>query len=205
MQTDPTNSYAFVPHIAGNGPNQIWQFKFDENTGNITPNSPAIVELEEFLGPRHFCFHPSLDVLYFSNEQGCSVSAYALDSDAGTLSAVQTVSTVPEGFSGRNTCSQIQFSPSGQFLYVPNRGHNSIAGFSVDASGQLTPIGQVSTEAVPSAFSLDPQGRFIYAAGSETGNLASYRINGDTGELTPLETYAVGQRPMNVLIANIGG
>ena len=79
MQTDPTNRYAFVPHIAGNGPNQVWQFHFDEDTGQITPNSPAIVEPEEFLGPRHFCFHPSLDVLYFSNEQGCSVSGYRLD------------------------------------------------------------------------------------------------------------------------------
>jgi 6-phosphogluconolactonase len=144
-------------------------------------------------------------VVYFSNEQGCSVSAYTLG-DAGTLSAVQTVSTLPEGFSGRNTCSQIQVSGNGQFLYVPNRGHNSIAGFSVDAAnGQLTPIGHVATEAVPSAFSLDPQGKFVYAAGSETGNLASYEINGSTGELTPMQTYAVGARPMGVLITNLGG
>jgi len=78
MQTDSTNSYAFVPHIAGNGPNAIFQFKFDENTGHLTPNSPAKVEPEEFLGPRHFCFHPSLDVLYFSNEQDCSVTGYRL-------------------------------------------------------------------------------------------------------------------------------
>ena len=103
MQTDPTNRYAFVPHIAGNGPNQVWQFHFDEETGHITPNSPAIVEPEEFLGPRHFCFHPSLDVLYFSNEQGCSVSGYLLDAGAGTLSLFQTVTTLPpEGFAERN-------------------------------------------------------------------------------------------------------
>ncbi len=96
-------------------------------------------------------------------------------------------------------------SPSGKFLYVPNRGHNSIAGFSVDAStGRLTAIGQVSTEAVPSAFSLDPEGSFLFAAGSASGRLASYRINADTGELTPLETYAVGQRPMWVLVTRLG-
>ena len=122
MQTDPTNSYAFVPHIAGNGPNQIWQFKFDENTGQITPNSPSIVEPKEFLGPRHFCFHPSLDVLYFSNEQGCSVSGYRLDAVAGTLSIFQTITTLPpEGFAERNTCSQIQITGAGRFLYAPNR------------------------------------------------------------------------------------
>jgi 6-phosphogluconolactonase len=204
MQTDPTNSYAFVPHIAGNGPNAVFQFRFDENTGHITPNSPARVELEEFLGPRHFCFHPSLDVLYFSDEQGCSVTGYRLDASAGTLSAFQTITTLPEGFTGRNTTSQIQISSSGKFLYIPNRGHNSIAAFSVDDTGRLTAVDRVSTEVVPSAFSIDPEGKFLFAAGSESGRLASYRINGDTGELTPLETYSVGNRPMWVLITNLG-
>ena len=218
IQTDPSNKFAFVPHIArlndsvmqppgdALGPNAIFQFRFDKNTGRLTPNSPLKVEPEEFLGPRHYCFHPNLDVVYFSDEQGCSVTGYRLDSTAGTLSAFQTITTLPEGYSGRNTCSQIQISPSGKFLYAPNRGHNSIAGFSVDASsGRLTAIGQISTEAVPSAFSLDPEGNFLFAAGSESGRLASYRVNADTGELTPLETYSVGKRPMGVLMTSLGG
>jgi 6-phosphogluconolactonase len=216
MQTDRSNRFAFVPHIArlsdnvleppGNaiGPNVIYQFRFDEASGRLTPNSPLKVEQDGNLGPRHLCFHPTLDVVYFSNEQGSSVTAYHLDTSAGTLSAFQTASTLPEGFGGRNTCSQIQFSPSGDFLYVPNRGHNSIAAFSVDSSGRLTPVGQVSTEPVPSAFSLDPSGKFVFAAGSATGLLASYRINQDSGELTPLETYAVGDRPMWVLTTTLG-
>ena len=178
----------------------------DEDTGHLTPNSPLKVEQGEFLGPRHFCFHPTLDILYFSNEQGSSVSVYSLDTTAGTLSTIQTIGTLPEGHTGRNTCSQIQISPSGKFLYVPNRGHNSVAGFSVDATtGRLTGIGQVSTEAVPSAFSLDPESKFVFAAGSESGRLASYRVNADTGELTPLETVTVGQRPMGVLITGLNG
>lgn len=206
MQTDPSNRFAFVPHIAGNGPNAIFQFMFDENTGHITPNSPLRVEPKEHWGPRHFCFHPTQDILYFSNEQGCSVTAYRLNTSKGTLSAIQTITTLPAGYTERNTCSQIQISSSGKFLYAPNRGHNSIAGFSVDQStGRLTAIGQVSTEPVPSSFSLDPEGKFLFAAGSESGRLASYRINGDTGELTPLETYAVGKRPMWVLITSLGG
>ncbi len=98
-----------------------------------------------------------------------------------------------------------QISPSGKFLYAPNRGHNSIAGFSVDTtSGRLTAIGQVSTEDRPSAFSPDPEGNFLFAAGSETDRLASYRVNGDSGELTPLETYSVGKRPMWVLVTSLG-
>jgi 6-phosphogluconolactonase len=206
MQTDPSNKFAFVPHIDNRGgPNAIFQFKFDPNTGHLTPNSPPRVRQPAGTGPRHFCFHPGKDILYFSNEQGSSVTGYAFEPAGGTLSAFQTISTLPAGYRETNTCSQIQISPSGKFLYAPNRGHNSIAGFSVDAaSGRLTSIGQVSTEDRPSAFSLDPQGRFVLAAGSETDRLASYRIDGDTGELTPLETYPVGKRPMWVLITDLG-
>ena len=205
IQTDPSNRFAFVPHIADRGPNQIYQFKFDENTGHLTPNSPPILEPTEYLGPRHFCFHPSLDTVYFSDEQGCSVTAYHLDTGTGTLTAFQTISTLPQGYTESNTCSQIQITPNGRFLYAPNRGHNSIAGFSVDpSSGTLSVAGHAATEAVPRAFSLDPQGKFIYAAGLETGNLTSYVIGQATGELTPSEIYPVGNRPMWVLITELG-
>jgi len=75
MQTNPSNTFVFVPHIAGNGPNAIFQFRFDEHTGHLTPNSPLRVEPEAHLGPRHYCFHPTQNILYFSNEQGCSVTS----------------------------------------------------------------------------------------------------------------------------------
>ena len=89
---------------------------------------------------------------------------------------------------------------------MSNRGHNSIAGFSVNAAtGRLTAIGHVATEAVPSAFSLDPEGHFLFAAGSASNRLAAYRVNSDTGELTPLGTYDVGKRPMWVLMTRLGG
>jgi 6-phosphogluconolactonase len=213
IATDRSNRFAFVPHIArlndnvleppkeNPGPNVIFQFKYDAQTGRLTPNSPLRVEQSERLGPRHYCFHPSLDLVYFSNEQGCSVSAYRLDGATGTLSPIQTISTLPSGFSARNTCSQIHLTPSGRYLYVGNRGHNSIAGFAVDAAGRLTALGQVSTEPVPSAFALDPAGGFLFAAGSASGRLASYRVNVETGALAPLATLAVGQRPQAVLAA----
>jgi 6-phosphogluconolactonase len=216
IQTDPSNRFAFVPHIArfndnvleplreSTGPNAIWQLRFDAQTGRLSPNTPLKVEPSTRLGPRHYCFHPTLPVTYFSNEQGSSVTAYRLDPATGTLTAAQTLSTVPEGFTARNTCSQIHLTASGQFLYVGNRGHNSLAGFTVDpTTGLLTARGHAATEAVPSAFGLDPAGRFAAAAGTATGRLAMYRIQGETGVLTPLETYPVGQRPMAVLITQV--
>lgn len=205
MQADPSNRFVFVPHIAGNGPNAIYQFRFDAQTGHLTPNTPAQVSPERPDGPRHFCFHPSKPLLYFSNEQGCSITAYAFDTTTGSLSPLQTVSTLPpEGFSGHNSCSQIQITPSGTFLYAPNRGHNSIACFAVDATtGYLTALGQMPSETIPRAFSLDPNGAFLYAAGLESGRLASYKIDQHTGLLQPLDIYPVGTRPMWVLTLHL--
>ncbi len=207
MQTDPTNRYAFVPHIAGNGPNQVWQFRFDEDTGQIAPNDPPIVEPEEFLGPRHFCFHPSLDVLYFSNEQGCSVSGYRLDTDRGTLSLFQTITTLPpEGFAERNTCSQIQITGAGNFLYAPNRGHDSIACYTVDtATGELTGNGIVPSEARPNALCLGPGDRYIYSAGQDSGQMAIFRVDPDSGALARSETVPLGSGPCWISIVELPG
>jgi 6-phosphogluconolactonase len=217
IATDPSNSFAFVPHISRvqdnvleppkniPGPNVIMQFRFDAKAGQLSPNTPPRVEQPELTGPRHYCFHPSLDIVYFSNEQGCSVSAYRLDRTTGTLSQVQTISTLPAGFTARNTCSQIHLTPSAKFLFVGNRGHNSIAGFAVDAAtGLLAAAGHVETEAVPSAFCVDPTGSFVFAAGTATGGLATYRVNGDTGALTPLGSHVVGGRPAAVLAIRLG-
>ena len=207
MQTDPTNRYAFVPHIAGNGPNQVWQFLFDEDTGRITLNDPAIVEPEEFLGPRHFCFHPSLDVLYFSNEQGCSVSGYRLDTSRGTLSLFQTITTLPpEGFAERNTCSQIQITGSGRFLYAPNRGHDSIACYTVDtATGELTGNGIVASEARPNALCLGPGDRYIYSAGQDSGQMAIFRVDQESGVLARSETVPLGNGPCWISVTELPG
>ena len=207
MQTDPSNRFAFVPHIAGgNGPNLIYQFRFDENTGHITPNTPPTVPQEPEAGPRHYCFHPSRDFVYVSNEQGCSVTAYNFDAENGTLTAFQTLSTLPDDYEGRNSCAQIHMSPTGDFLFAPNRGHNSMACFSVDsATGRLERTAIVPTEAVPRAFGLDPEGKFLYAAGLESGRLAAYRINRAEGNLDHIKTYDVGAGPMWVLITPLGG
>jgi 6-phosphogluconolactonase len=201
IQTDPSNRFAFIPHT---GPNLILQCVFDEHTGRLDSNPVPSVIPEEGSGPRHFCFHPGKDLVYFVNELGSSVTAYNFDPISGCLSSFQMISTLPENYTGQNTCAQIQITPSGKFLYASNRGHDSIACFSIEAfSGQLTSLGQMPTEAIPRAFTLDPEGDFLFAAGRESGRLASYRINPQTGELTPLEIYPVGKSPMWVLAVSL--
>ena len=193
--TDPSNSFTFLPHVGES--NAIYQYRFDANTGSLTPNDPAVIEAPEGDGPRHYAYHPHASFIYFDNEQGCSVTAYRFDPDAGTLSPFQTVPTLPEGWSGENSCAQLHMTPSGDFLYATNRGHNSIAMFAVDpASGRLTALGQQATVGTPRAFGIDPAGRFMLVGGLDNGDLATYRIDEGSGRLTHIATQSVGDQPM---------
>jgi 6-phosphogluconolactonase len=203
IMTDASNRFVFVPHTVS--PNVIFQFIFDAELGTLTPNVPPQIIPEPGAGPRHYCYHPNKDVAYFSNEQGCSVTAYHFNSAAGTLSPFQTLSTLPRDFSGSNTCAQIHITPDGKFLYVSNRGHDSIAIFSINAlTGELTGVGQQPTEPTPRTFNVDPTGNFLFAAGQGSGRLASYRIDSHRGTLFPLETYEIGRNPMWVMVLGIG-
>jgi 6-phosphogluconolactonase len=215
IATDRSNRFAYVPHISRvqdnvleppknmPGPNMIMQFRFNAETGQLTANAPPQIAQPDLVGPRHYCFHPTLDLVYFSSEQGCSVVSYRINQSGG-LAPLQTISTLPSGFDARNTCSQIHVTPSARLLYVGNRGHNSIAGFRISDDGFLTPAGHVATEPVPSAFCLDPKGNFLFAAGTASGRLASYRIDSERGTLTPLAVQDVGQRPAAVAAVSLG-
>jgi 6-phosphogluconolactonase len=195
IMTDPSNNYAFVPHVGES--NGIYQFRFDEGTGQLTRNETPKVSPEEGVGPRHFVFHPNRNTVYVSNEQGSSVTAYNFDPSNGTLEAFQTLSTLPDGYSEENSCAQIHITASGAFLYVSNRGHDSIACYATDPeTGSLTALGQQDTESVPRGFNIDPTGNFLYAGGQSTGMLASYRIDQNKGTLTPLESYEIGKQSM---------
>lgn len=201
VMTHPSNRYYFLPHVQDS--NTIYQFLFDENTGKLTPNGIPKVDGYPGQGPRHYCYHPNLDVLYTSNEQSSAVTAYNLDASAGTLEPFQTVSTLPDGFDENNSNAQIRITGSGKFIYLTNRGHNSIAGYAIDqSSGAVTALGHTPTEPTPRVFNIDPTDQYLYAAGQGSNRLASYRIE-DDGALTALGTYALGEGPMWVEILDL--
>ena len=122
VMTDASNKFAFLPHVDES--NAIFQFQFDENTGALTPNaSVPVLAAGEGEGPRHYVFHPNIDVLYTSNEQGCSVTAYNFDSSAGTLVCFpDSLDAYRTDFDEENSCAQIHITPNGKFVYVSNRG-----------------------------------------------------------------------------------
>ena len=223
VQVDQSNRYLFVPHIAlGNGgltrlapdrqtpANAIFQFKFDQETGRLTPNDPPKVGPPKgtHLGPRHACFHQTQPWLYVCNEQLSSVTRYILNRETGTLTMGKTITTLPldANLSKKTSCGDIQIHKNGRFLYAPNRGHNTIASFVIDqTTGDITPTGWARADARPRAFMLDPTGHFLYCSGFEIGMLTAYRINQQDGTLTELETYKVGNVPMGVVITSIPG
>lgn len=194
---DPQNRYVFVPHT---GPNVIFQFRFNTTTGKLTPNTEPKVTPLPGTGPRHLRFHPTKPLAYTADENGSSVSGYSFEPFTGRLARFQTLTTLPADFKGNNTTAEVKIHPSGRFVYISNRGHDSIAGFEIEDPGTLKSLGQTPTEKTPRSFDIDPAGRFMYAGGQGTTRLAAYRIDARTGKLTQFETYEVGKQPAWVLI-----
>jgi 6-phosphogluconolactonase len=174
-------------------------YRLDTAAGKLLPNGTAAVAPAGG-GPRHIVFSADSRFAYVNNEIGSSVTAYAYDAAHGSFTALQTLSTLPDGFSGDNTTAEIALHPAGRFLYVSNRGHDSIACFAVDGqSGALRALGQVPTQGRnPRNFAIDPSGAFLYAANQNTDTIVQFRIDGATGRLTP--TGQVTQTPSPVCI-----
>ena len=184
IQTDPSNRFVFVPHIAGRGPNAIFQFRFDERSGELTPNDPASREprgrgraaslpLPSGQGPR---LH-----LERAGRQRDRLGVRPGQRNPGPGA---DRSDAPRRLRRSQQRAHRSRSPRRGGSSTPRtEGHNSVASFAVDeATGRLTATGRVATEPVPRAFGLDPSGSFLFVAGLESGRLASYRVDGESGD-----------------------
>ena len=203
VQVHPGNRYAYVPHCITQ--NAIFQYAYDGETGEFAMQDLGILVPPTRTGPRHIRFHPRLEVMYTTDEQGNSISAYRVAGDGRLSPPFQTVSTLPPDFDpAGNTTAQLRVHPSGEFLYAPNRGHDTVACFAIDpASGKLTLIGRAATEPHVRGFDVDPQGKFVFAAGVDSGRMSVYGIDRGSGMLTFLDSYEVGEKPMWVLAAEL--
>src|ERR1700739_5017696 len=136
IDLSPDNRLAFVDDL---GLDELLVYKFDSAKGSLTPNDPPFVKVDPGAGPRHFVLHPSGKFAYVVAEMASTVTAFSVDLKTGTLQRLQTMSTLPEGFSGENDDAEVHIAPSGKFLYTSNRGHDSIAIFAIDSQkGTLT-------------------------------------------------------------------
>ena len=167
------------------GIDKVMIYNFDRASGKLTPGKQPFAELQSGAGPRHLTFHPSGKFLHVISELDSTMSTFKYNEQDGTLTHVDTVSTLPSDFSGTSYCADVHVSPSGRFLYGSNRGHNSIVVFEIDAgSGKLKLVEHVSTEGNwPRNFTLDPSGKFLLVANQRSDNVVSFSIDVETGRL----------------------
>jgi 6-phosphogluconolactonase len=162
-------------------------YRLDPAAAKLTPNDPPAAAVPPGGGPRHLSFHPSGKYAYVNNELNGSVTAFAWDAERGALKQIHTVPTLPADFAGKadNTTAQILVHPSGKFVYVSNRGHDSIAAFTVDeGTGKLTAAGHAPTGGkTPRNFNIDPTGKWMIVANQATDSLVLFRIDQETGAL----------------------
>lgn len=183
VEFSPDNRFLIVAEL---GLRRVHVYRFDAAKGTLTPNDPPFVKVTSGSNPRHLAMHRKGNVLYAVNERVASVTAFRYTPSSGTLSEFQDISALPAGFADRNSGAEIALDRKGRFLYTSNRGHNSIAIFSVDpASYTLKLIDNVSTEGrTPRAFALDPSGAYMIAGNEASDSLVVFRVDPQSGRLT---------------------
>ncbi len=181
---DRSGKYAFAADL---GIDKVMIYRFDAKTGKLTPNSQPYVQTKPGAGPRHFDIHPGGKFAYVINELDSSLTAFAYDDSKGVLKELQTVSSLPEGFQGVNSCADVHVHPSGNFIYGSNRGHDSIVAFTIDErTGRLNYLAHESTQGkTPRNFGIDQTGAFLLAANQGSDTIVTYRIDQKTGKLKP--------------------
>jgi 6-phosphogluconolactonase len=169
------------------GTDKVMIYRFDRSTGKLTPAKQPWAQLQPGAGPRHLALHPKGKFLYVINELDSTLAVFKYNELNGTLSQIETVSTLPNDFSGVSYCADVHISSSGRFLYGSNRGHDSIVVFEIDRrTGKLELVQHVSTQGKwPRNFTLDTSGRFLLVANQRTDNVVTFSIDAHTGHLTP--------------------
>jgi 6-phosphogluconolactonase len=182
IRLDLSNRFALVPDL---GVDKVYIYRFNSDDGSLAPNDPPFAALPPGSGPRHIAFHPNGKLIYVSNEIANTVAAFAWDSDKGQMTELQTISSLPADYKGSDTCAEIGVRPDGKFLYVSNRGSDTVGVFSIDDSGRLTPVQQIPTQGkVPRNFELDPSGKWIILTNQMGDTTVVYRIDEASGRLT---------------------
>ena len=195
VNLSPDGAWLYVPDL---GIDRIVIYRIDVAAATLTRAGETATA--PGAGPRHFTFHPRGRVAYGINELDSTVTAYAYGATDGSLTEMQTVPTLPDGWSGVSTCADIHVHPNGRFVYGSNRGHDSIAIFAIGGDGRLEPVGHESTQGrTPRNFALDPSGALLLAANQDSGTIVTFHVDAATGLLQPTGHVAAVPSPVCVV------
>ncbi len=181
---DPSNGFLMIADL---GLDRVAVYELDKDNGAVRSRPELWVTTRPGAGPRHMAFHPNGFFFYVVNELDSTVSAFIHDAASGRLEEFQTISMLPPDFTEFSSAADIHIHSNGRFLYASNRGHDSIAIYSIDpGKGLLTPIGHASTlGGEPRNFALAPSGNFLLAANQKGNNVVVFKLDSATGLLTP--------------------
>jgi 6-phosphogluconolactonase len=184
IETSADNRFALAADL---GLDQILIFQFDSTKGTLGPHIPPSAALKAGSGPRHAIFSPNGKFLFVVSELASTATSFAFDAKTGDLKQVNSLSTLPADFSGRNDVAEVAIHPNGKFLYVANRGMDTIAIFAIDQKkGTLTSLAVTPTGGKePRHFTLDPAGNFLFAENQWSDSIVIFHVDSNTGALTP--------------------
>jgi len=183
IQASADNRFAVATDL---GLDQVLIYRFDAAKGTLAPHDPPFAKVNNGAGPRHFAFHPSDRFAYVINELQNTVTVFAWDAKRGALKDLQTITTLPAGYATETYTAEVAVHPSGRFLYGSNRGHDSIAVFSIDPrQGTLASVEITPTQGkFPRNFVIDPTGAYVLVANMNSNHIVVFRIDPKTGRLT---------------------
>ncbi|HBM80110.1 MAG TPA: 6-phosphogluconolactonase [Clostridiaceae bacterium] len=169
------------------GLDRIYFFEFNHENGELIFSRNISLSLAAGKGPRHLAFHPEANFVYIISELSSEIFVFKYDPSDYKLHNIQTVSALPEGYTGKSTCAAIHISKDGKFLYASNRGHDSIAAFKInETSGRIELISHYSTRGkCPRDFGISPDGNYLYALNQSSDTIVSFDIDKQTGALIP--------------------
>jgi 6-phosphogluconolactonase len=184
INPSPDNRFAFVADL---GIDKVMIYKLDVDKGTIVADDPAFAKVKPGAGPRHFSFGVDGKYAYVINELDGTITAFSYEPASGTLTEIQTITTLPDDFAGRNSCAEVRVHPSERFLYGSNRGHDSIAVYRIDtAKGTLTFVEHEKAGIkTPRNFNIDPTGKFCLVANQGGNSVVVFKIDQKTGALEP--------------------
>jgi 6-phosphogluconolactonase len=193
----PDNRFAFVCDL---GLDKVMCYQFDAERGKLTPADPAFVSLKPGAGPRHMVFRPDGKFAYVINELNSTVTAFGYDPSSGKLTEVQSVSTLPGYWEGKNSTAEIGVHPSGKYLYASNRGHNSVVLFEIDPDkGTLNFVEEQGTGGkTPRHFGIEPSAKHLAIGNQDSDTILVCRIDAGNGRLKPSGVFVDCPSPVCV-------
>jgi 6-phosphogluconolactonase len=187
-------------YVAELGLDRVYSYRIDPARRVMAPFDPPYVSLKAGSGPRRLQLHPNGKFLYVNHETDSRVSVFEVN--GGNLKEIQSLSTLPPDYKGNNSTAEIQIDRKGRFLYVSNRGHDSVALYTVDPlNGTLTWVENIPTLGrTPRNITIDPTNSYLFAANQGGDNVVVFRIDHRTGHLTPAGTQVQVSQPGGIYL-----